>query len=213
LEGVLASKDPSIHPVDGHSIAYEAILQECPKFENAPVLLMEDSEPVVSDPIMAEKIQGWMAISKQVAVGNRRRVLEDGADKEKSDDEEDPNMVQTLVKARTLLKWIRKKVLFTSHRPRPRHKELQPRPRSNQRSLHVLNPQSGTAQMTTIYPDQSGFGPRRKESKGETRHGSGNWLRMPWHCQPRNPNANRRRCHPTRRITKLKRKIKNGLLV
>jgi hypothetical protein len=76
LEAVLSSNDPSVYPVDGHSIAYEAILQGRQQFENPPVFLKEDSEPVLSDPIMADKVQAWMAISKHVAVGNRRRVLE-----------------------------------------------------------------------------------------------------------------------------------------
>jgi hypothetical protein len=92
LEAVLALKDPSIDPIDGHSIAYEAILQECPKFENPPVLLKEDSDVILSDPIMAEKVPEWMAIAKQVATGNRRRVLEDGDDKMNSSDEDDPDM-------------------------------------------------------------------------------------------------------------------------
>jgi hypothetical protein len=92
LEAVLSSNDPSVDPVDGHSIAYEAILQGRQEFENPPVLLREDSEPVMSDPIMAENTQGWMAISRQVAVGNRRRVLENGDDKMNSSDEDDEEM-------------------------------------------------------------------------------------------------------------------------
>jgi hypothetical protein len=48
LEAVLASNDPSIDPEDGHSIAYEAILQGRQQFEHPPVFLKDDSEPVLS---------------------------------------------------------------------------------------------------------------------------------------------------------------------
>jgi hypothetical protein len=89
LEAVLSSNDPNVDQEDGHSIAYEAILLGRQQFENPPVLLKEDSEPVLSNPAMAEKVQAWMAISKQVAVGNRRRVLEDGDDKMNSSDDDE----------------------------------------------------------------------------------------------------------------------------
>jgi hypothetical protein len=92
LEAVLFSNDLSIDPVDGHSTAYDAVLQGRQQFEIPPIFLREDSDQVVNDPIAAEKVQGWMAVSKQVAVGNRRRVPEDGADKVNSSDEEDEEM-------------------------------------------------------------------------------------------------------------------------
>jgi hypothetical protein len=92
LEAALSSGDSSVDSVDGHPVAYEAILQASQSFENRPVFLKEASEQVVSDPFYSEKVPEWMAITKQVATGNRRRVLEDGVDKMNSDDEEDPNM-------------------------------------------------------------------------------------------------------------------------
>jgi hypothetical protein len=92
LEAVLSSNDPNVDPEDGHPIAYEAILQCRQQFERPPVLLKEDSEPVLGNPFMAEKVQAWMATSKQVAVGNRRRVLENGDDKMNSSDEDDEHM-------------------------------------------------------------------------------------------------------------------------
>jgi hypothetical protein len=62
LEVVLASKDSSIDPVDGHPVAYETILQESQKFENPPVFLKEDSDQITSDPVMSEKVPEWMEI-------------------------------------------------------------------------------------------------------------------------------------------------------
>jgi hypothetical protein len=59
LETVLSSNDPNVDPVDGHSIACEVILQGRQQFENPPVFLKEDSEPVLSNPVMAEKVQAW----------------------------------------------------------------------------------------------------------------------------------------------------------
>jgi hypothetical protein len=88
LEQVLSTKDPTIDSVDGHPIAYTAILQETQKFENPPIFVREDSEQVTSNPEIAEKVPGWMNLASQVATGNRRRVLEDGTDKMNSDDEE-----------------------------------------------------------------------------------------------------------------------------
>jgi hypothetical protein len=61
-------------------------------FENPPVVLKEDSEIIISDPVVSEKVPEWMAIAKQVATGNRRRVLENGDNKMNSSDEDDPDM-------------------------------------------------------------------------------------------------------------------------
>jgi hypothetical protein len=92
LEAVLNSGDPSIDSEDGHPIVYETILREMQKFENRPIFLKEDSEEIMSDPYWSEKVPEWMAITKQVATGNRRRTLEDGPDKMNSDDEEIEDM-------------------------------------------------------------------------------------------------------------------------
>jgi hypothetical protein len=81
LDAVLSTRNPDFDSVDGHPSAYHAILQLSDDFENRPVFLREDSEPVVSDPTMSEKVPEWMAITKQVATGNRKRVLENGEDK------------------------------------------------------------------------------------------------------------------------------------
>jgi hypothetical protein len=86
LEAALNTRDPNIDSVDGHEVAYNVILQARQSFENPPIFLKEDSEQIVNDPVYAEKVPEWMAITKQVATGNRRRVLENGPDKEKSDD-------------------------------------------------------------------------------------------------------------------------------
>jgi hypothetical protein len=92
LEEFLSSGDPNVDPEDGHPLAYATILQESAKFETTPLFLNEDSEPVTSDPFLSEKVPEWMAQTKQVATGCRRRTLENGPDVENSDDEEDPNM-------------------------------------------------------------------------------------------------------------------------
>jgi hypothetical protein len=92
LEAFLATSDPNVDPEDGHPIAYETILCESQKFETTPLFLREDCNVVVNDPFLAANVPGWLAKSKQVATGNRRRVLEDGADVMSSSDEDDPNM-------------------------------------------------------------------------------------------------------------------------
>jgi hypothetical protein len=92
LPAVLSMRDPSIDNVDGHPIAYQAILQHSDGYENPLVFLSEDSEPVVSDPARSIRVPEWMAAAGQVATGNRQRVLEEGDDKMDSSDEDDPKM-------------------------------------------------------------------------------------------------------------------------
>jgi hypothetical protein len=92
LEAFLATADPNCDPEDGHPIAYEAILRESQKFETAPLFLREDCSVVTNDPMLAANVPEWLAKSRQVATGNRRRVLEDGADVMSSSDEDDPDM-------------------------------------------------------------------------------------------------------------------------
>jgi hypothetical protein len=47
---------------------------------------------VTNDQLLAANVPEWLAKSKQVAPGNRRRILEDGLDVMSSSDEDDPNM-------------------------------------------------------------------------------------------------------------------------
>jgi hypothetical protein len=75
LEAVLSTGDPSIDSVDGRPIAY------------TPVFLKEDS-PQVTTSENADKVPVWMNIAAQVAIGNRRMVLEDGPDVMNSDDDD-----------------------------------------------------------------------------------------------------------------------------
>jgi hypothetical protein len=84
--------DPNVSIEDGHPIALNAILQESQKFDIPPTFLREDSEAAATDPRIAGRTPTWMALSRQVAVGNRRRVLENGDDKIDSDDQDDPDM-------------------------------------------------------------------------------------------------------------------------
>jgi hypothetical protein len=92
LEEFLSSADPNVDPEDGHSIAYETILQESAKFECTPVFLNECSERVTADPFLSETVPEWLARAKQVATGCRKRVLENGRDVLNSDEEDDENM-------------------------------------------------------------------------------------------------------------------------
>jgi hypothetical protein len=92
LEAFLATSDTNVDPDDGHPLAYEAILREIAKFEIPPLFVKEDSEFVANDPMLAANVPEWLAKSRQVATGNRKRVLEDGVDVMSSSDEEDPNM-------------------------------------------------------------------------------------------------------------------------
>jgi hypothetical protein len=92
FETVLTSSDPSLDSKDGHDGAYTNILQHCQTFENPPAFIREDRAQVCDDPIIAQNVSEWMAAAKQVETGSRKRVLENGSDKENSDDEEDPNM-------------------------------------------------------------------------------------------------------------------------
>jgi hypothetical protein len=92
LEEFLATSDANVDPEDGHPIAYEAILRESQKFETTPLFLREDCAVVTNDAMLAANVPEWFAKSRQVATGNRRRVLKDGDDVMSSSDEDDPNM-------------------------------------------------------------------------------------------------------------------------
>jgi hypothetical protein len=92
LDEFLATSDPNVDPEDGHPSAYEAILREFQKFETTPLFLREDCDMVVKDPLLAANVPEWLAKSRQVATGNRRRVLENGDDVMSSSDEDDPKM-------------------------------------------------------------------------------------------------------------------------
>jgi hypothetical protein len=92
LEEFLASADPNVDPEDGHPLSYETILRESQKFEITPLFVREDSSVVTDDPLLSANVPEWLAKSKQVATGNRRRVLENGLDVMSSSDEDDPKM-------------------------------------------------------------------------------------------------------------------------
>jgi hypothetical protein len=92
LEDFLSTGDPNVDPEDDHPLAYATILQESAKFQVTPMFLNEDSEPITSDPFFSEKVPEWMARTKQVATGCRRRTLETRRDVENSDDEDDEEL-------------------------------------------------------------------------------------------------------------------------
>jgi hypothetical protein len=68
------------------------ILRCAPEYEERPTFLKEDVAQVCEDEFIASNVSEWMAVSKQVATGNRRRALENGPDKANSSDEDDPDM-------------------------------------------------------------------------------------------------------------------------
>jgi hypothetical protein len=90
VEPVLSAGDPSMDPE--HSIAFTTILQCTPPYEVPPTFLKEDVAQSCEDPIISQHVSQWMAISKQVATGNRRGTAENGADKMNSSDGDDPDM-------------------------------------------------------------------------------------------------------------------------
>jgi hypothetical protein len=92
FEEVLRTGDPNVDNADGHPIVYEVILRESQTHEHPPIFLKEDSDHVLNDDLLSDKVQEWMAISQQVATGSNRRVLEDGIDVWNSSDEDDEKM-------------------------------------------------------------------------------------------------------------------------
>jgi hypothetical protein len=88
LEQVLSTGDPNIDSEDGHPIAYMAILQADQSFEKRPVFLKEDHEEITGDPVWSEEVPKWMNTASKVATGSRRRVLENGPDVMRSNEED-----------------------------------------------------------------------------------------------------------------------------
>jgi hypothetical protein len=89
----LASGDPNIDPEEGHPIALETILHESAKYKTPPLFVMENSAYVTEDPVLSASVPEWLAKSRQIATGGRRRVLENGRDVLNSSDEDDEKMV------------------------------------------------------------------------------------------------------------------------
>jgi hypothetical protein len=54
---------------------------------------MENSTYVTEDPVLSTSVPEWLAKSRQVATGGRRRVLENGVDVLNSSDEDDEKIV------------------------------------------------------------------------------------------------------------------------
>jgi hypothetical protein len=88
LDQVLNSGDPNVGNEDGHPIAYSAILQMIPSFENPPLFFREDHDRITSDPMLSLEVPKWLNTAARVATGSRRRVLEDGRDVMNSDEED-----------------------------------------------------------------------------------------------------------------------------
>jgi hypothetical protein len=117
------------------------------------------------------KVQAWMVISKQVAVGNRRRVLENGADKMNWSDEEDEDMKPDEEKGMYTAGMDPEKALSFLRRPKSRHKKLRLRPRRSFPLVCCLPCQPGVLTMT-IQRARKWFGPSHSRSLDQTRTGS-----------------------------------------
>jgi hypothetical protein len=77
LEAVLSTGDISPDLENGHGIAYQRILDACASFENPPRFFSSHSKDFGGLEIL-EKVPEWMHIAKEVSIGGRRQVLEDG---------------------------------------------------------------------------------------------------------------------------------------
>jgi hypothetical protein len=88
LDQVLSTGDPTIDSEDGHPIAYATILQAAQSFERMPLFLREDHQQITSDPTWSVEVPKWLNTASRVATGSRRRVLENGPDVMRSDEED-----------------------------------------------------------------------------------------------------------------------------
>jgi hypothetical protein len=78
-EEVLATGDTSLDPEPSHEVAYQRIFEAYMSFESPPKFYRSDSTDLAASEI-GEKVPLWMHTAKQISVGGRRQVLEDGAD-------------------------------------------------------------------------------------------------------------------------------------
>jgi hypothetical protein len=92
MDEFLTTCDPSADQEDGHSLAYNTILQEQAKHVNTPIIVNESSEFVTADPVLSQLVPDWMSKAEQIATGCRQRTLEDGRDVQNSDDQDDEDM-------------------------------------------------------------------------------------------------------------------------
>jgi hypothetical protein len=88
LEQVLSTGDPSVDSEDGHPIAYTTIIQAAQSYERMPLFLREDYEQITSNPTWSVEVPKWLNTASRVATGSRRRVLENGPDVMRSDEED-----------------------------------------------------------------------------------------------------------------------------
>jgi hypothetical protein len=89
LAQAITNRNPVVQSdLEDHSMLYSSILVESDKFENPPIFMTEDCDQLTANPMWASKIGEWMITAARVATGGRRRVLEDGPDVMRSDDED-----------------------------------------------------------------------------------------------------------------------------
>jgi hypothetical protein len=73
IGGILLDPEPS------HDIAYQRTCAACASFENLPGFFSSDSQEFEGLNI-ANKVPEWMHTAKEISIGGRRQVLEDGHD-------------------------------------------------------------------------------------------------------------------------------------
>jgi hypothetical protein len=79
LEAVLATGDTSFDSEPSHTVAHQRILAASTTFESTPVFFSSSSHEFGGLSI-ADKIPQWMHTDREISIGGRRQVLEDGND-------------------------------------------------------------------------------------------------------------------------------------
>jgi hypothetical protein len=79
LEEVLASGGTSLDPEPSHDIAYQRLFEAYMSSESPPRFYRSDSSELGALGTESE-VPLWMHAAKQISIGGRRQVLEDGAD-------------------------------------------------------------------------------------------------------------------------------------
>jgi hypothetical protein len=79
LEEVLATGDSNRDPEAGHDMACQRIFEACASFEQLPRFYSSSSPELLASEV-GSKVAEWMHTAKQVSVGGRKQVLEDGND-------------------------------------------------------------------------------------------------------------------------------------
>jgi hypothetical protein len=97
LEEVLATGDTSWDPEPSHAVVYQRIFAACASFEKTSIFYSSES-PQIGATEIGSKVPEWMHTVKEISIGGRRQVLEDGndvCDSESDSENEDHGEVLT----------------------------------------------------------------------------------------------------------------------